>query len=853
MSSSYARAKSLFIAALEKPEDERRSWLRTQCGSDARLLAEVEALLDQAVGQQDDGTADPEASESAPEIPGYRLLRPLARGGMGRVWRAERDGDDFRQEVAIKLMSVDILRDGDARARFRMERQILASLDHPNIARLLDGGSCGDGLPYLVMKYVEGDRIDQWCRSRSLDARGIIDLMARVAHALQAAHRQLVVHRDLKPGNVLVDRHGEPKLLDFGIAKLLNGDAFDLTRADTRTGAQLLTPRYAAPEQVRGEAVGTAADVYAFGVLLYELLCGESPYGDVANTLRLPAAVCDEEPLPPSQRLAQRLRREVSASALPVEPRQLRGDLDAIILKCLRKRAGDRYPGMGELIADLDAWRRGGIVAARRGSRLYRVRRFARRNWLGLAVTAGVLLLTLGFLFQLSRQLEATRVERDRATVERDKANRVTSFMVDLLKNADPSRALGQDVTVRQALDRGVARLDDGFDDYPALKSQLLAKLSAIYLELGDNPKGLALARQSVDKLSGLENVDPQQRLTAGYALAYALEANDADHADVVDRYRSLLRDAGALNDDATAEMVLNRLATLATEDGRGDEAAKSYRALRGLLLKRLDLASAASAVDQVRPLAEADSANSRRRTRDFEWLAVNAHNLCRIALQDSRLDEAESECQLARSLKSTLYPPLHPAHIATEVVLAHIAEKRGDLDATIAAERRILDMTARTYGEDHYRTAYVQVNLASSLGKARDFEGAGVLFAKALTTLDAKLGRSHGDALEAQLLFAAMLLARGDDAGLTAVVDGIDERASGNVRLAGYRGAAEFLLARSLWRQGHLEKARQAGIHARAQLADNPVSIASPDDVSRWLESPGTYETDKSLGPTSR
>lgn len=392
----------------------------------------------------------------------------------------------------------------------------------------------------------------------------------------------------------------------------------------------------------------------------------------------------------------------------------------------------------------------------------------------------------------------------------------------------------------------GVARLDDGFGGYPALKSQLRAKLSAIYLELGDVPKGVALARQSVEELSGLEGADPHQRVAAGYALAYALEVSGADRADVLDRYRSLLRDARAIHDDAFAELVLNRLAAMAVEDGRGDEAAASYRALRALLLKRLGLESVVDALRQVQPIAEARSEEARRRARDFEWLAVNAHNLCRIAMQDSRLDEAERECDLSRALKLTLYPPLHPAHIATEVVLAHIAEKRGDLDATIAAERRILAMTAQTYGEDHYRTAYMQVNLASSLGKAKDFEGARALFDKALATLDDKLGRAHEDALEAHLIFAEMLLARGDVTGLKKVVDSIVERTSGKEQLLGFRGAANFVWARSLWRLGRRDEARDVAEKARSQLVDHPVSVTNADEVTRWLRHPDAFDAEQ-------
>ncbi|MEZ5465650.1 MAG: serine/threonine-protein kinase [Lysobacteraceae bacterium] len=839
----YARAKSLFLAALGQPEADRRDWLQRECGSDARLLAEVESLLMQAASQPEADLLDADPESAAPSIPGYRLLHRLARGGMGEVWLAERSGDDFRQQVAIKRMGTGILRDRDAQARFRVERQILASLDHPNIARLLDGGSSDDGLPYLVMEYVEGERIDAWCRSQALGARGVVELMTRVARALQAAHQQLVVHRDLKPGNVLVDRHGEPKLLDFGIAKLLDGDAFGLTRADTRTGAQLLTPRYAAPEQVRGEAIGTAADIYAFGVLLYELLSGESPYGAAVTTLRLPAAVCDDEPAPPSQRLAQRTRRPLSTTASHIESRQLRGDLDAIVLKCLRKQPAGRYAGMGELIADLDAWQQGGIVAARRGSRAYRLRRFVRRHWFGLAVAAGVLLLTMGFLFQLSRQLEATRIERDRATLERDKANRVTGFMVDLLKSADPSRALGEEVSVREALDRGVARLDEGFDDYPALKSHLLARLSAIYLQLGDNRKGLALARQSVAELELLDSVDSAPRLSADYALAYAMEVNDVDRADVIQRYRSLLSDARAVDDDATAEIVLDRLATLLLVDEQPEEAARIFHELRALLLRRLGLDSAAQALKQVKPLAQAKSPEDKRRSRQFEWLAVNAHNLCRLSLQQDRLDDAEAECKLARALKLTLYPPLHPAHLSSEVVLSHITEKRGDMDATIAAQRQVLDMTARTYGDDHYRSAYMRVNLASTLTRVGDLDAAEALFTQALAVLDAKLGVVHRDTLESRLLYANLLLKSGDHVQLATTLGAVREAASTNDQLKNYQAAADFVSARSLWRQGRHEEARQLAKLVRSSLRDTGVGSVTVGDIVSWLDDPSRFE----------
>jgi eukaryotic-like serine/threonine-protein kinase len=311
----------------------------------------------------------------------YRLVERLGRGGMSQVYRAERCDGRFEQQVAVKLLSWHLL-GSEGEARFRREQRILAALRHPHIATLFDGGLCGDGTPYLVMELVEGEQIDLYCQRRGLDAAARIDLVRQVCAAVSYAHARLVVHRDIKPANVLVDHHGQTRLLDFGIAKLVTGDEEELTRADELA----LTPSYASPEQLRGETVTTATDVYGLGLLLHQLLTGRAPFGHLQGR-RDPGSI----PPPPS-----RARMGVD----PVTPadrrhrRRLRGDLDRIVMMALRPEPERRYPTVGELERDLERWRRQLPVAATPDTLAYRLRKLAARR--AGAVVASALVLAVG-------------------------------------------------------------------------------------------------------------------------------------------------------------------------------------------------------------------------------------------------------------------------------------------------------------------------------------------------------------------------------------------------------------------------------------------------------------------------
>jgi non-specific serine/threonine protein kinase/serine/threonine-protein kinase len=407
----WRRLDQLFGEASELLAPDREEWLEALPPEDQPLAAELRSLLAahdrggdflQAAVEQAERAlgSGPEPELLGRRIGAYRLVRLLGRGGMGAVYLAERADEAFRQRVAIKLLPW-ALATAEARHRFQLERQTLARLEHPHIARLLDGGETADGLPYLVMEYVDGEPIDQFCQRQDLDLVRRLQLFREVCGAVAHAHRNLVVHRDLKPGNILVTADGAVKLLDFGIAKLLPGAETDETLPLTLAGRLLLTPLFASPEQVRGEPVTTATDVYALGLLLFRLLVGAHPYRFATESpVEVVRVVCDQPPPRPS----------VAATAgtaglgLPALRRRLRGDLDNIVLKALRKEPERRYASVEALAEDLRLYLEQLPVRARPDTPGYRAAKFARRHRLGLAAAALIAASLLGGLLATARQ-----------------------------------------------------------------------------------------------------------------------------------------------------------------------------------------------------------------------------------------------------------------------------------------------------------------------------------------------------------------------------------------------------------------------------------------------------------------
>jgi non-specific serine/threonine protein kinase/serine/threonine-protein kinase len=414
----------VFQAALTRAPELRRAFLDEACGGDGELRREVDSLLaaheaagdflSSPIGLDLDGAEEGAALDAGPQRIGpYQILDTIARGGMGTVYRAVRDDDAFRKTVALKLVRGGHHSDYFER-RFRQERQILAGLQHPNIATVLDGGTAEDGQPYLVMEYVEGQPITDFCTAQGMGTRERVALFRTVCGAVQYAHQNLVVHRDIKPANVLVDAHRAPKLLDFGIAKLL-ASGVDPDLAPASTVLPMMTPEYASPEQVKGQTVTTASDVYSLGVLLYELLAGRRPYEVRADSLEaIVQAVCETEPMAPSEAATGRTRTTGPARTLPPAS-ELRGDLDTIVLKALRKEPERRYRTAHDLSDDLRRHLEGLPVTARADTIGYRAGKFVRRHRGAVAAAFLVTATLLGGIVTTTRQARLVKRRFDEA------------------------------------------------------------------------------------------------------------------------------------------------------------------------------------------------------------------------------------------------------------------------------------------------------------------------------------------------------------------------------------------------------------------------------------------------------
>jgi serine/threonine-protein kinase len=459
----------------------RDQFLNDACAGDSELRHEVGLLLasaDKTLGwlkKPVDGAAR-ELTWVGRRIGPYGLVRPLGEGGMGRVFLAERADDQYQQLVAIKLMHADLWHSDTMLERFQAERQILANLNHANIARLLDGGMTSDGTPYLVMEFIDGVPLDEYCRANDLSVEEKLRLFLQICGAVEYAHRSLIVHRDIKPANVLVDRDGLPKLVDFGIAKLVEADG----RVSTKATAPLMTPEYASPEQLRGEPVTTATDVYGLGVLLYDLLSGTHPVAvHHGNPVELIRQICEVDPKPPSSIAVNRAAQ-----------RELKGDLDRIVLMAMRKEPERRYPSAAALANDVSAYIHGYSVVAHGGGWKYHAGKLVRRHKLIVGSLALVALSLAGFSAGMAMLMQ-------RANRERLRAEHAATFLADMFRAATPQEARGRMVTARELLDRGADRVDKELTSEPAVQASLLYSIADAYSRLGVYDRARDLAQRS--------------------------------------------------------------------------------------------------------------------------------------------------------------------------------------------------------------------------------------------------------------------------------------------------------------------------------------------------------------------
>jgi serine/threonine-protein kinase len=502
MKAEWQRVEEIFLLALEKPMENRAAYLQSACAGDENLRIEVEAMLrsheqagdfmEQPAYQINAQLLDQETGglQNGETFGGYKIISLLGEGGMGEVYLAEDTKLD--RKVALKLVKFGLGR-ADLLRHFRREEKILAGLTHPNIARLYGGAVTSDGIPYFVMEYVEGERLDCYCNARELKLPERLQLFRKICSAISYAHQHLVIHRDIKPANIRVTAEGEPKLLDFGIAKLINPHAESMREA-TMTLQRVMTPEYASPEQVRGEEVTTASDVYSLGVVLYELLTGQRPY---RFKTRLPndiaRAISEDEAPRPSTVLTKQ-----NPSIVILHPRSLRGDLDNIVAMAMRKEASRRYASVAQFSEDIRRHMDGLPVVARKDTVGYRSAKFIRRHRVGVAAAALVAAAIIAGLIAALWEARQARAQEGQARAQRDVAQRINTFLQDMLGAAAPE-VKGVDVKVTDLLDEASVRAKKELVGQPDVMADILMTLGRTYISLGKPDKAESDLRAALE------------------------------------------------------------------------------------------------------------------------------------------------------------------------------------------------------------------------------------------------------------------------------------------------------------------------------------------------------------------
>ncbi len=487
------KTKELFDFALDMHISQREKFLDEKCKGDDELKNEILSLLE-SFENNDDFLEKPlevdlESSESlkdhyiGKQIGRYVIDSEAGFGGMGIVYAGYRNDKEFEQKVAIKILKHGITSDYLLK-RFQIERQTLANLQHRFIAKLLDGGSTDEGLPYLVMEFIEGIPITKYCEKNKLSINDRLELFIKVCLAVQYAHQNLTIHRDIKPGNILVVEDGTPKLLDFGIAKLIDEDLIEDDGGLTKTGIWHLTPEYSSPEQINGERITTASDIYSLGVLLYKILTGEQPYKITSSSpIAISKIIKEENVTKPSDKV--KVTSNINHEKIY---NQLKGDLDNIILKAMDKDPERRYASVEQFSEDLKRYLIGLPVIAQKDTATYRLKKFINRHKVGVSSSIGFAILLIISLIAISWQANVASKERDNAKVEAQKAEEVNSFLQSMLSSVDPSE-IGRDVKVYDILEKAADDIETNLKDQPEVEASLRSTLGNTYVNLGEYDK----------------------------------------------------------------------------------------------------------------------------------------------------------------------------------------------------------------------------------------------------------------------------------------------------------------------------------------------------------------------------
>ncbi|HNP64313.1 MAG TPA: serine/threonine-protein kinase [Woeseiaceae bacterium] len=774
-SSRWQRIKDIFQQAHELDKSERRAYVASACGDDADIAEEVMKLLEVPTqGSSDiEGIVD-SATESFggalsvdERVGAYRILDVIGMGGMGHVYLAERADSEFEQRVAIKTVNLGFS-SPSILERFQLERQILADLEHNHIARLLDGGRTDAGVPYLVMEYIDGKSIVEYCNDEGVSLLRRLDLFLKICDAVQYAHRKLIVHRDIKPSNILVTRDGAPKLLDFGVAKLLDasGDSA-LTRAEGR----ILTPEYASPEQILGEPVTTSTDVYGLGVLLYELLSGAKPFDlGSATSPEVRKLICQTDPVEPSKAVAK--------SRAAIKTNRIEGDLDKITMKAIRKEPERRYETVRDLANDIRNYLTGLPVSARAPSWAYRSGKFVQRHRVAVAAVAAATIAAIAMTVLYTVQLAD---ERDRANFAARQAEEVSTFLSSLFESASPNVAQGELITAVDLLEQGSEQIDQ-LSGQQLLQAKLHRVIGDSYLQLGERERSLAHLEKSVALLDEASGVDPLVLADSVASLAETQRLLELHEESIAGMLRALaLREAALGSDHSDVAFTMSRLGGALGWQGRSSEALEYLRGALAIMTRNGD--------------EDEDM---------LDVLGVTAVNLA----QSGRFEEAIDISQRSVALSAQLLGDMHPntvIRIGNSGIFMHQAYQ------CVEGLRLVEEGIARTrkiYPENHPGIAYSIRWRARILQRLGRFDEAALAIEAAEAIIDAIGNERSMENVTNLYSWGRWRLERGDPTAIDAYRKGLALA----IELRGDDGPAAYAgkvgIAIALAREGRLTDA---------------------------------------------
>ncbi|MCW9709007.1 serine/threonine-protein kinase [Fodinibius salsisoli] len=702
---NWDRVETIIDQALELPKEDRETFIEQECGENERLKGEITTLLE-SISDSEGWLEDPQDyqrefyQEIADDVElistgrnlidtkvgSYLIKEKIGEGGMGAVYLAEHSADEFDHRVAIK-----IIRRGRASKenlqRFKREQQILAGLNHPGIAQFFDGGMTEDGFPYIIMEYVDGMPIHTYCRENKIRTDVKINLFKKVLEAIRYAHENLVIHRDLKPGNILVDTDGNIKILDFGISKLLENESHDGSL--TRTGARMLTPRYAAPEQVKQQNITTATDLYALGILFYELMAGQGPYDfEDQSPYEIEQIILETNPPKPSARA-----QNTGLS------RKLHGDLDAIALKAIRKQPENRYRVANEFLDDLSNYQRGLPVSAQKGTFRYRTQKFLKRHKQGLAVAAGILLLIIGFTgFYTWRITE----ERNQAQFEAERAQEIKGFMLDMFDRGNPDNEnySGREQSTTELLVAGMQKVENELKDRPQMYIEMMASIGDAFSNIDEFEKAEIALTKALSRSRGYYGTHNLQ--TAGILSDLANYNHEIQqYGEAEDYILEALSIDSTLN-DGHSESLSDKISIYASNQFLQS----NYKKARYLFLK-------ADSLDKI---------HGKTQSPDYHTMLAN---LGETELFLGKYQQAESHFNQALNFFTNYYDSLHVNIAMTQYRLGMLHHYRSEYEQAEEYLLKSLDGYKALYGENNSQLSSNYAMLARTYRLLGDLEQA--------------------------------------------------------------------------------------------------------------------------------